>query len=361
MSKSNLNERYQKILKATVKHYIATAEPVGSKALVEGYNFRVSSATIRNVLGHLEKEGFLYQPHTSSGRVPSDSGYRIYVDELMSHDETISKQVEQNLLHQLKRESWHFDSLLQRATQILANISGYIAIITLPQTSSNKLKHLQLVQVSSKQMMLIIVTDGYQTQSVLMDIPATILDDETEVLAEELKILSNFLNHQLKGYSFSELVNLDWSKIDQEFAQYKNFLKNLVKEISQRLQADQTPSIIMHGVSEVLRHPEFSHLQQVQMLLHLLEQQQDQLIPLICESTQQDILSQKVKIRIGSENPLESMRLCTLVSAVYRQGEYPIGSVGIIGPTRMLYENTIPLVETTADYLTETLSDSITE
>lgn len=361
MPKSNLNERYQKILKATVRHYIATAEPVGSKALVEGYNFRISSATIRNVLGHLEKEGFLYQPHTSSGRVPSDSGYRVYVDELMKTDDTISKQVEQNLLHQLKGESWHFDSLLQRATQILANISGYIAIITLPQTSSHKLKHLQLVQVSPKQMMLIIVTDGYQTQSVLMDIPATILDDETEVLAEELQILSNFLNHQLKGYSFSELVNLDWSKIDQEFAQYKNFLKNLVKEISQRLQADQTPSIIMHGVSEVLRHPEFSHLQQVQMLLHLLEQQQDQLIPLICEFTQKDILSQKVKIRIGSENPLESMRLCTLVSAIYRQGEYPVGSVGIIGPTRMLYENTIPLVETTADYLTETLSDSITE
>ncbi|PSF33071.1 heat-inducible transcriptional repressor HrcA [Aphanothece hegewaldii CCALA 016] len=359
MPKSNLNERYQKILKATVKHYIATAEPVGSKTLVEGYNFRVSSATIRNVLGQLEKEGFLYQPHTSSGRVPSDSGYRIYVDELMSPDETISKQVEQNLLHQLKRESWHFDTLLQRATQILANISGYIAIITLPQTASNKLKHLQLVQVSSKQMMLIIVTDGYQTQSVLMDIPATILDDETEVLAE-LNILSNFLNHQLKGYSVSELVNLDWSRIDQEFLQYKNFIKNLVQEISQRLQVEQTPSIIMHGVSEVLRHPEFSHLQQVQMLLHLLEQQQDQLIPLICEYSESETLSKKVNVRIGSENPLKSMRICTLVSAVYRQGEYPVGSVGIIGPTRMLYENTISLVETTADYLTEALSDFIT-
>lgn len=355
MPKSNLNERYQKILKATVKHYIATAEPVGSKTLVEGYNFQVSSATIRNVLGHLEKEGFLYQPHTSSGRVPSDSGYRIYVDQLMSLDQTMSKQVEHHLIHQLKRDSWHFDILLQRATQILANISGYIAIITLPQTSSNKLKHLQLVQVSAKQMMLIIVTDGYQTQSVLMDIPAPILEDEAEDLAEELQILSNFLNQQLKGYSFYELINLDWTKIDQEFVQYKNFLKNLIQEISQRLQAEQNPSIIMHGVSDALRHPEFSQLEQFQMLLHLLEQQQDQLIPLICEATQ------KVKIRIGSENPLESMRLCTLVSAVYCQGNYPVGSVGIIGPTRMLYENTIPLVETTANYLTEALTDSISE
>lgn len=353
MPKSHLNERYQKILKATVKHYIATAEPVGSKTLVEGYNFQVSSATIRNALGQLEKDGFLYQPHTSSGRVPSDSGYRIYVDELMRPDETISKHIEQYLFQQLKRETWHFDSLLQRATQILSNISGYIAIITLPQTSNNKLKHLQLVQVSSKQMMLIIVTDSYQSQSVLMDIPATILEDETEDLAKELQILSNFLNHQLKGYSYAELITLDWNKIDQEFLQYKNILKNLVQEVSQRLQAESTPSIIMHGVSEVLRHPEFSHLEQFKMLLHLLEQQQDQLIPLICESTS------KVKIRIGSENPLESMRLCTLVSAVYRQGESPVGSVGIIGPTRMLYENTISLVETTADYLTEALNDSI--
>jgi heat-inducible transcriptional repressor len=361
MLHSNLNERHQKILKATVKHYIATAEPVGSKTLVEGYNFSVSSATIRNVLGNLEKEGFLYQPHTSSGRVPSDSGYRIYVDELMIPDEAIGRQVEQYLMHQLKPDSWSFESLLQRATQILANISGYIAIITLPQTATNKLKHLQLVQVSLKQMMLLVVTDGYQTQSVLMDIPPAILEEETEDIAEELQILSNFLNHQLKGYSCAELVNLDWSQIDREFVQYKNLLKSLVQEITQRLQVQHTPSMIMHGVSEVLRYPEFSHLEQVKVLLHLLEQQQDQLIPLIYEWPEKELFNKKVNIRIGSENPLQSMRLCTLVSAVYRQGEYPVGSVGIIGPTRMLYENTIPLVESTADYLTEALSESIAE
>jgi heat-inducible transcriptional repressor len=357
----NLTERHQKILRATIQHYIATAEPVGSKTLVEEYNFDLSSATIRNALGRLEKVGLLYQPHTSAGRIPSDWGYRIYVNQLINPDHKIGKKLQESLSKKLKGETGSFEAILQKATQILANLSGYIALITLPQTSSNRLRHLQLIQVSCQQLMLIIVTDSYQTQSILIDTPPGIAKgqeqlEDREGLEEELQILSNFLNSQLRGYSLAELAILNWGKIDREFSLYADFLRNLLEELRGCLQCSISTPILIRGVSEVLRQPEFSQLQQVHMLLHLLEEEQEQLLPLIFESHDLETYSPKVSIKIGSENPLESMRPCTLISAIYRQGDTPVGSVGIIGPTRMLYENTIPLVESTANYLSEALS-----
>lgn len=352
-----LTERYQNILKATIQHYIATAEPVGSKTLAEEYNFSVSSATIRNALGELEKAGLLYQPHTSAGRVPSDSGYRIYVDRLLIPDVNIGQKLAKKLSRQLKWELWGFEALLQRAVQILANLSGYIALISFPQTSTTQLRHLQLIQISAKQVMLIVVTDSYQTQSILIDLPLAVQEEDMAGgLQEELQLISNFLNSKLIGRSLAELTTLDWVEIDREFTSYADFLQNLLQQLSYCLQPAAAPPIIIHGVSEVIRLPEFSQLQQVQMLLHLLEREQEQLFPLLftCSESEPDI--HRVSIKIGSENPLESMKPWTLISAIYRQGNVPVGSVGIIGPTRMLYENTIPLVESAADYLSEALS-----
>jgi heat-inducible transcriptional repressor len=354
----SLTNRQQQILWATIRHYIATAEPVGSKALATEYDLSVSPATIRSCMGVLEKVGLLYQPHTSAGRVPSDSGYRIYVDRLITPSETLGRQVEQILSGQLNWEEGNFETLLRNATQILAAVSGYIALITMPQTRTTRLRHLQLVQLEQGRVMLIVVTDAYETQSVLMELPQ-LTDEETSEGAideQELQILSNFLNSKLRGQSLSELATLNWSELDREFARYADFLKILLAELTRRTMAPVPTPIMVRGVSEVLRQPEFSELQQVQMLLHLLEEEQEQLWPVIFEWSEATGLENRVKVRIGSENPLEPMRTCTLVSATYRQGEIPVGSVGILGPTRMLYENAIALVEAAADYLTETLS-----
>ena len=357
LNKTHLTERYQNILRATIQHYIATAEPVGSKTLLEEYKFRISSATIRNALGSLEKAGLLYQPHISAGRIPSDSGYRIYVDQLLTFNANKKEKIDQSLQQQLTSQGWSLETLLQRATQILASLSGYIALITFPQTTTIQLRHLQLVQVSPGQVMIIIVTDAYQTHSILMDLPQN-AELETPIspedFEEELQILSNFLNSQLKGKNLSELSTLNWQEMDQKFTSYTDFLKILLKKLEPLLQS--SAPMVIHGVSEVIRQPEFSQLEQVQMLLRLLEQEQDQLFPLIFELPDRDHLAKSVSIRIGAENPLASMRPCTLVSALYHQGDVPVGSVGIIGPTRMLYEQTIPLVESTANYLSEALS-----
>ncbi len=353
MMQVHLTNRQQHILWATVRHYIATAEPVGSKALIEGFDLGVSSATIRNVMGVLEKSGLLYQPHTSAGRIPSDSGYRIYVDNLIKPSESLAKEVEAALQNRLHRENCSLEALLQGAAQILATLSGCISLITMPQNNTTTLRHLQLMQIESGRIMLIVVTDAYETHSKLIDAPLQSPDTkpDPEVIDRELHIVSNFLNSHLRGRSFLELATLDWTELDQDFQRYGEYIKKSLAELTRR--APATTQIMVRGVAEVLRQPEFSQLQQVQTIIHLLEEEQDQLWRLIFEAEEpEDLLKSKVTVRIGAENPLEPIRTCTLITSNYRRGSIPVGSVGVLGPTRLDYESAIAVVTAAADYLT---------
>lgn len=354
----HLTTRQQHVLWATVRHYIATAEPVGSKALVEEYRLSTSPATIRNVMGVLEKSGLLYQPYTSAGRVPSDSGYRIYVDQLLRPSDLRSRQVEQLFAERLKWEDWSLEALLREAAQILSGFSGYITLVTMPHPNTTYLRHLQLMQVSPGRVMLIIVTDIYQTQSTLMDLPqaeeGTSLDEER--MERELQIISNFLNSHLRGKTLAELAGLDWDELGREFQRYADSLLKSLADLAQRTRIPASTQILISGVAEVLRQPEFSELQQVQTIIQLLEEEQEQLWPLIFDTADQDQSDKRAAIWIGSENPLEPMHTCTLIASTYRRGSVPIGSVGMIGPTRMLYEDAIAGVEAAADYLTDALS-----
>ena len=349
VNQSNLSQRHQNILKATIKHYIATAEPVASKTLAQQYDFNVSSATIRSVMGRLEEAGLLYQPHTSAGRVPSDSGYRTYVDRLIVPDEKIDKAIRAILQQELQVAKASFETLLQRAAKILATLSGYIALITFPQNLNSSLRHLQLVKVASDRVMLIVVTDCYQTQSIVIESP--LQEDEASELSidRELELLSNFLNRELTGRSLTEIAALDWTEIDREFAQYTDFLDLLLNQLKS-LQVSNSSPIIIQGIADLLRQPEFSQLEQVQTLLSLLEEQ-ERLSPVIFTLPESADFLKRVSVKIGMENSLEPMRTCTLVSANYYQDDLPVGSVGILGPKRMLYENAIALVENMADYL----------
>ena len=363
-----LNNRHQHILWATVRHYIATAEPVGSKSLVEveEYNLSVSPATIRNGMSFLEKSGLLYQPHTSAGRVPSDSGYRIYVDQLIRPSENLAFEVEELLQKQLNWPEGRLEAVLQGAAQILANLSGYITLVTMPQTSTAKLRHLQLVQVEAEKIMLIVVTNTYETQSLIMDLRVINQTNDRknsqdnsvlpnlEDIDRELQILSNFLNSQLRGRTIGELFLLDSNELDWEFQKYAELIKNLLENLTLRSRTPSYTKILISGIAEALRLPEFSQLEQVQTIIELLEEKQEELWPLIFGGAAKKTDSQ-VRVRIGSENPLESIQGCALVSATYGNGTVPLGSVGVLGPTRMVYENAIVLVKSTADFLSEAM------
>ncbi|MBD2040360.1 heat-inducible transcriptional repressor HrcA [Microcoleus sp. FACHB-672] len=354
----NLTDRQQHILWATVRHYIATAEPVGSKALVDEYNLSVSPATIRSCLGYLEKAGLLYQPHTSAGRVPSDSGYRIYVDQLIKPSEALTRNVEHLLSVRLNGEDRSLEALLRGAAQLLSTLTGYITLVTMPQTSTSRLRHLQLVMVDPKRVMLIVVTDAYETHSALMELPMPADDEplDPEPIERELQILSNFLNSQLRERPLTELSQLDLSELDRQFQRYADFLTSLLADLTRRRQTPTFTRILISGVAEVLRQPEFSELNQIQTLMQLLEEEQEQLWPLIFESSASETTGKRVNVRIGAENPLESIRGCTLISSTYRRGSVPVGSVGVLGPTRMVYENAIAMVEAAADYLSDALT-----
>jgi heat-inducible transcriptional repressor len=344
----NLNPRQQKILWATIRHYITTAEPVGSKALVDEYNLSVSSATIRNSFVLLEKAGLLYQPHTSAGRVPSDSGYRMYVDELLQPDLTVGTKVQSALSSQLDWEKWSLEALLHGAAQILATLSGYIAIVTPPAASSLTVRHLQLVQVAEQKVMAIAVFDSYQSQSVVLDL---VVDDA------DLPDLAALLNRQMCNRSTTELLLINWQVLGDRFSSCVLAIKKLVTVLQQR--SLPSTQVMMRGFSGLLRQPEFAELQQVQNLLQLLEAEPAQiwqsLVPGMPLGT--SLGTEKISIKIGTENAWEPMQICTLVSSSYCPTATSIGSVSLLGPKRMLYENVIPLVENTADYLATAFVD----
>jgi heat-inducible transcriptional repressor len=361
----HLTERQQKVLWATVNYYIATAEPVGSQALAKEYEFSLSPATIRSVMGMLEKTGLLYQPHTSAGRIPSDSGYRHYVDELITPSHQLVHRVQQLLNKRLKPGQTSFETLVRHAAQILATLSGCIALITLPQSTPTAIRHLHLVRVEPQRVMVILVTDSYETHTVFMDLPAHLYEDQSdaaeELMQQELHLLSNFLNHHLSGKFLSELPEIDWQELDRQFQNFAEFLKQLFGDLSQRTHSTVPSPILMGGLAEFLRQPEFSELAQAQTIIQMLEEEQDQLWPLIYDrpvetSPLGHMPKSPIRIRIGSENPLKPIQNCALVSSIYRKGNTPVGSVGILGPTRMAYDKVIAFVEGTADFLSASVS-----
>lgn len=354
----DLNKRHQQILKATIRQYISTAEPVGSKTLVDGYNLNISPATIRNGFATLEKAGFLYQPHTSAGRVPSDLGYRVYVDRLIQPSPDMGKQVEELLSDKLDWDGWSLEAILRGAVEVLATLSGYVTMITLPQARRLTVKHIQLVRVEANKIMVIVVWDAYETQSILMQLPHQRSASDGDLLDRELQVLSNFLNGKLRGRSVLEVLKLDWSELDRELQQYVDLVRNLLTDLSRQSKPTHTSQMMIWGISEVLGQPEFSQLQQVKTLLHLLESEQDKIWESIFKPDLDSSLDlqPKIAIRIGAENPLKPMQTCTLISTNYHQDSIPVGSVGLLGPKRMLYEDAIALVESAADYISTAIS-----
>ncbi len=378
-----LNSRQQNVLRATVRHYVSTAEPVGSKSLANGYNLQVSSATIRSVMSALESSGLLYQPHTSAGRIPSDSGYRAYVNELMEPSRPLIRQMENKLSQRIGRRSGQgsrlsgqllnssrIEALLQESAQVIASLSGYIALVTLPQVESASIQHLQLVQVSDRQILLVVVLDVYNNHSILLPLPSAPSEPSTasEDIASELQVLSNFLTHQLKGRSLQDAA-LDWSELDRAFTRYASALQQAIGDLSVRSQTKPATQILVSGLAEVLAQPEFSERSQIRSIVELLEDGRDQLWPLISTASSTYSKSspltatlthnQRLRIWIGAENPVEPMQSCALVTAPYGQSPGPVGSLGVLGPTRMLYENAIAAVEAAANYLTDAVATTL--
>jgi heat-inducible transcriptional repressor len=198
------------------------------------------------------------------------------VDELISPSQALILQIEHLLSERLQPHHTSIETLLRDAAQILATLSGCVALITRPQSSTTTIRHLHLLQVEPQRVMLILVTDTYETRSVLMELPGQPDGDvDSEHLDRELQILSNFLNHQLQGRSLNDLATLDWQELDREFQRYADVLKALLSELKQHRSSVNPTPILVGGLAEVLGQPEFSELEQAQALIHFLEDEQD--------------------------------------------------------------------------------------
>lgn len=351
--KTHLTHREQKVLWATIDHYIHTAEPVGSKALVSEYDFDISPATIRNVMNMLDRSGLLFQPHTSAGRVPSDSGYRVYVDELIDPASELTYSTHQfraSKKEHLGKSS--LDGILRDVAQILATLSGCIAVITAPNMQSMRIRHLQLVKVDYRKIMAIAVSDTYHTASVTMDLPS---ETKPEILESELNILNNFLNDHLRDKNWSELNNaLKWDDLDHEFQQYAVLLQQSLQQLMRLCDRTALGQMFISGLTELLRQPEFSNLQQVQSIVNLLEADRASLMALIVEQSHPN--SNSVSIQIGSEISIEPIQNCAFISSNYLCDNKPVGTVGVLGPTRLGYTRAIASVQAAASHLSDAIS-----
>ncbi|XGB42658.1 MAG: heat-inducible transcriptional repressor HrcA [Nodosilinea sp. LVE1205-7] len=353
-----LTVRHEQVLRATVRHYIATAEPVGSRALAQEYDLKVSPATVRNTMGWLEKYGLLYQPHTSAGRIPSDFGYRLYVDRLMSPSGHLGRKIDAILSEELGLVGWSLEAVLKEATQILAQVTGYLALVTVPSASKVLIRHVQLVQVDMGQLLVIVLLDSLSTESVVVR-----LSDQEEAATVEhpgnrqLQILSNFLTDHLRGRPLSDVTSLDLTGLDREFRRYGLMLWQALVDLARRSRLSGTTQLVVSGLAEVLRQPEFSDAQHMQAIIRLLEEEQAQLWPLLFDQSpaHREGTRADVRVWIGSENPIEPMQGCALVVSNYTKQQQALGSVGVLGPTRMVYDNAVEVVKATADYLSNTL------
>jgi len=255
----------------------------------------------------------------------------------------------------------------------LAHLSGCIALITPPQGPVVAIHHVQLVSVAPGRVMVLVVTDSYQTHSALVS-PPDWPSDSREDLEDELQLLSNFLTLKLRGKTFAELQDLSWLKLDEEFRTYGHWLQQLLRSVVQRCLQPSLGQVFSAGMAELMRQPEFSQARQVQAVMQLIEEGAKQLqgmiglhfadggLPSLPSSTEMDQESGQsarktpVIIYIGSENPLESLHHCTVIASTYHRRSAPLGTVTLLGPTRMAYERSIAAVQAVASHLTRALA-----
>ena len=332
-----LDERKRKILKAIIKTYMETGEPVGSRTISKYPDLNVSSATIRNEMSDLTDMGYIVQPHTSAGRIPSDKGYRLYVDELTREKEAEIAEIRDMMIE----KSDKMDKVLKQVAKVLANNTNYATMISTPQYHQNKLKFIQLSKVDDHQILAVIVAEGNVIRNKLIPICEE-LNDETIL---KLNIL---LNTMLNGKTIEE-INLQMiSSMKEQAGIHSNIIGDVVDAVAEAIHSDEGMEIYTGGATNIFRYPELSENGKASEIIQTLEEKQN-LVDLVNETLSNE--EKGIQVYIGSESPVQSMKNCSVVTATYELGNGLQGTVGIIGPKRMDYENVMGTLKTLMDQL----------
>ncbi|MCI8821804.1 MAG: heat-inducible transcription repressor HrcA [Lachnospiraceae bacterium] len=333
----DLDERKRKILHAIIQTYLETGEPVGSRTISKYSGLKLSSATIRNEMSDLEEMGYIIQPHTSAGRIPSDKGYRLYVDHLMQEKEREVTELKELMIQRTDK----LEQVLKRVVKVLANNTNYATMISAPQYHQNKLKFIQLSRVDEHQILAVIVAEGNVIRNKLIPLCEE-LDTETIL---KLNIL---LNTMLNGKTIAE-INLQMiSSMKEQAGIHSNIISDVVDAVAEAIHSDEGMEIYTGGATNIFRYPELSDNGKASELIQTLEEKQ-MLAELVTETLNKE--DKGIQVYIGSESPIQSMKDCSVVTATYELGQGLQGTIGIIGPKRMDYENVMSTLKTLMDQL----------
>ncbi len=323
-----LDDRKITILKAIIKTYLETGEPVGSRTISRFTDLKLSSATIRNEMSDLEEMGYILQPHTSAGRIPSDKGYRFYVDQIMQEKEQEVTEVKELMIQRVDR----VELILKKLAHLLAANTNYAAMISGPRYKSNKLKFIQLSMMDTNKMLIVVVVEGNLVKNTMVDI-------DEEISQEELLNLNIQLNSALNGLTL-EQINLGViTELKNQAGIHSHVVDLVLNEVADAIKADDDLQIYTSGTTNIFRYPELSDGAKASQLISTFEQK-DKLQELIDEVNETES-ENGIQVYIGNETPLQTMKDCSVVTANYELGEGIRGTIGIIGPKRMDYEKVL--------------------
>ena len=340
----DLDKRKAFILATVVYEYIATAEPVASQTLTEKYQLGVSSATVRNELADLEAAGYLVQPHTSAGRIPSDAGYRTFVDQLMQ-PESLRPEDRRRIRDELRDASQELDEIIDGATRLLGRLSKNLAFATKPSNDAQTFRHLQLIWLSARTGMAIVVTSmGVASQS-LFELSA-------DATPDELTRLSNALNSRLGNNMLREIRDADIAAAVRELALPDEF-KKIVAGALRSARSGEQAAVATSGAQNLLDQPEFHDVRKLRSILNIVEEQKT-LYDLVADS----MAAEAAEVKIGRELGVDEMTDFSIVTVPYRFGASAIGMLSVLGPRRMPYARLVALASGTAESLSSRLSDA---
>ena len=325
-----LDDRKVTILKAIIKTYLETGEPVGSRTISKYSDLKLSSATIRNEMSDLEDMGYIVQPHTSAGRIPSDKGYRFYVDQIELEKDNEVMEFKEMMVQKVDK----LELVLRRMAQVLASNTNYAAMISGPSYHKTKLKFIQLSKMEERKLLVVVVVEGNIIKNTMIDISDNLTD-------EELLNLNILLNRSLNGLTIEE-INLDViSKLKVDAGVHREVVELVLNEVAEAIRAGgEDLQIYTSGATNIFKYPELSEGDKASRLIGTLEHQ-EVLQEFVAEVNANSDGDSGIQVYIGDETPVQSMKDCSVVTANYDLGGGLRGTIGIIGPKRMDYEKVL--------------------
>ena len=329
-----LTDRKKKILKAIIKTYMETGEPVGPRTISKDGDLNVSSATIRNEMSDLTDLGYIVQPHTSAGRIPSDKGYRLYVDELMREKEDEIEEIRNLMIEKTDK----MEKVLKKVAKVLASNTNYATMVSVPQYSGSKLKFIQLSRVNELQLVAVVVCEGNVIRNQIINLNEE-MDDET------ILKLNLLLNTNLNGLPIQD-INLGMiARLKEQAGIHSGLVARVLDAVAATIQVDEDDmEIYTSGATNFVKYPELSDKTKATELISAFEEKQE-LVDLV-KDRMADGENTGVQVYIGDELPIATMKDCSVVTATYELGDGMHGTIGIVGPKRMDYENVVNSLKT---------------